>query len=108
MEMLFDDIRIAAGYNRSMLKKGFGFPIPPGFPPDSLDHALNPGISRYLELKAARNLIVHSNGLIDDLYLKRVGGLSRGEAGQPYPATDEVFWEAFTTCSDIITIYLIL
>jgi hypothetical protein len=108
MEMFFDDIRIAAGYNRSKLKRGFGFPVPPGFTRDSLDRTLNPVISRYVELKAARNLIVHNNGLIDDLYLKRAGGLSRGKAGEPYPATDEVFWEAFTACNDVITIYLML
>lgn len=43
--------------------------------------SLGDNLSAYVELKATRDLLIHNDGIINEIYLEKVGGLARGAAG---------------------------
>ncbi len=47
-------------------------------------------IDKYIELKASRDLIIHNNSIINDVYLEKVGKLARAEEGR-IPIDNEYF-----------------
>lgn len=45
----------------------------------------------YIEMKATRDLLVHNEGIINELYISKSGNLARGKIGEPVPVDDAYF-----------------
>lgn len=46
------------------------------------DEKLDKYIQKWKEFKAARDIIIHNNGIINELYIKKSGEYARGEVGE--------------------------
>jgi hypothetical protein len=61
----------------------------------------NQCFSDYIEMKATRDLIVHNSGIINDVYINKVGGQKRGELGQQINVNREYFDNSIGTMKRI-------
>lgn len=50
-----------------------------------------PAFSYYIEIKATRDLIIHNSGVINEIYLAKVGKKARGEEGEKIEIDAEYF-----------------
>jgi hypothetical protein len=48
-------------------------------------------IGRYIEMKASRDVIIHNNGRINQLYLDKAGGKARGSVGDLLVVNEDYF-----------------
>lgn len=55
----------------------------------------------FVEVKATRDLIIHNNGLANDLYLRKAGKLARAKLGDPVIVDEAYFARAISTMKDI-------
>lgn len=53
---------------------------------------LGPNLDTYIELKATRDLLVHNEGIINQIYLGKAGALARGEKGTSI-VVDAIYFE---------------
>lgn len=107
VDEFIDKLWKAAGQRRQK-SKGFGFPVPPGFNKEDLDDRLTPIAAQYVEIKAARNVLVHRGGIVDEQYIKQAGVLAKALSGEPYPLTEDAVWNAFVQSRDLITVIELL
>lgn len=59
-------------------------------------------VSNYVEMKASRDVIVHNNGKINQIYIDKVGRKSRGKAGENL-IVDEDYFEEIVMNSKILS-----
>ncbi|MDQ1902826.1 hypothetical protein RAH32_20635 [Paracoccus sp. WLY502] len=52
---------------------------------------LGPHLQNYIEMKATRDLLVHSEGVVNAIYLEKAGELARGKNGEIVPIDAEYF-----------------
>jgi hypothetical protein len=57
---------------------------------DTDEHAF----SNFVEIKAARDLIIHNRGVINEIYLEKAGGLARGAVGDVVEINHQYFKHA--------------
>jgi hypothetical protein len=63
-------------------------------------------LGEYIELKATRDLLVHNDGTINDIYLGKAGASARGSAGQKIAVDTAYFEHSVRTLKNISsTIY---
>lgn len=55
----------------------------------------------FVEIKATRDLVIHNNGLANDLYVRKAGKLARAEAGKPIGVEEAYFSSAISTMKNI-------
>ena len=55
----------------------------------------------FVEIKATRDLVIHNNGLANDLYVRKAGSLARAKTGQPVSIDEAYFGSAISTMKGI-------
>lgn len=61
---------------------------------------------RFVEIKATRDVIIHNNGVANEMYEEKVGNRKRAERGKALPVDSDYFEQAIATlkrCSNIIS-----
>jgi len=61
----------------------------------------DPAFMDYIEIKAARDLVIHNSGVINDVYLGKVGKKKRGELNQKIEIDSEYFNHCVATMKRI-------
>jgi hypothetical protein len=57
----------------------------------------DPAFLDYIEIKAARDVIIHNSGIINDVYLSKVGDKKRGEVGDGLVVDNQYFNHCIAT-----------
>lgn len=55
----------------------------------------------FVEIKATRDLIIHNNGTVNDLYTRKAGKAARAEVGEIIPLDEQYFASAISTMKAI-------
>jgi len=63
----------------------------------------DPLVANYVEIKASRDLIIHSASRINNLYLRKAGAKARGNVGDDLPCTPTYFADAIVSMKGLIT-----
>lgn len=58
-------------------------------------------IKNYIELKATRDLLVHNQGLINDLYVHKAGEKARGQIGDELAIDEKYFEEVIVAAKEL-------
>ncbi|WP_244832482.1 hypothetical protein [Caballeronia sp. TF1N1] len=58
-------------------------------------------VKAFIEIKASRDIIIHSSGQINLLYLEKVGDLRRGEVGQELVIDQDYFRHVIVTLKEL-------
>lgn len=58
----------------------------------------NPVFHQYIELKATRDIHIHSKGIANEIYLNKAGVLARVKSGRYLPVTIQYFLEMYEQC----------
>ncbi|URJ44476.1 MULTISPECIES: hypothetical protein [Paenibacillus] len=61
-------------------------------------------VLKYIEIKATRDLLVHSDGIVNDVYLSKVEGMQRADLRERIPLSDDYFDHVIRTCKKLIGI----
>jgi hypothetical protein len=61
-----------------------------------------PAFSRYLEVKATRDIWIHNLGWANEIYLFKAGSHARVKAGQPLPVDTRYFLHSYETCLQLL------
>lgn len=59
-------------------------------------------VSKWLELKATRDIIVHSSGVANALYLRKAGTLARASEGEALPMNEGYFGDALASMKSLV------
>lgn len=57
----------------------------------------DPSFNAYIEIKATRDLLTHNTGIINEIYLAKVGNTNRGEIGSKIPIDANYFDHCIST-----------
>jgi hypothetical protein len=57
-----------------------------------------PAYHLYIEMKAARDVLIHNNGIVNDTYISKAGSHARAERGKMLPIDQVYFLEVYETC----------
>lgn len=64
----------------------------------------SPVYHNYMELKATRDILIHNNGVANDIYCSKAGVLARVKAGQYLPVTLQYFLQLYEQCLQLTEI----
>lgn len=62
-------------------------------------------VSDYIEIKATRDLLVHAEGIVNDVYKSKVGSLARANIGERISLEEKYFEHVVKTCKKLIGIF---
>lgn len=60
-----------------------------------------PAFHRYVEVKATRDIFIHSRGMANDIYVRKAGSHARVKSGQQLPSDIQYFLESYESCLQI-------
>lgn len=60
-----------------------------------------PSFHRYMEIKATRDIFVHSSGIANDVYIRKAGSHARVKSGMALPADIQYFLESYECCIQV-------